>query len=98
MNYSPFVPQENPTIQVEFFGVPRERTGVASFEVTAGTIAVALRSVADEFPEFATCCMSGDQLADGLIMNLNGEVFLSGLDVPLTAGDALLVMSADVGG
>jgi len=85
-------------IRIEFYGIPRERTGVGSLDVEADCVASALRQVARDFPEFAARCMNGDRLAAGLIMNLNGEKFTSDPATRIQDGDSLLILSADVGG
>jgi len=85
-------------IRIEFFGIPRERTGMGSVDLQADCVSSALRQIAQDFPEFADRCMNGDRLASGLIMNLNGERFTSDPATRISDGDSLLILSADVGG
>jgi molybdopterin converting factor small subunit len=85
-------------IRIEFYGIPRERTGVGSVDLEADCVSMALRQVGERFPEFANRCMNGDRLAPGLIMNLNGEKFTSDPTTRISDGDSLLILSADVGG
>lgn len=89
-----------PHVRLEFFGVPRERAGVASLpvETTDATLGAALRAAAERLPEFARRCLDGDRLKPGLVANINGRSFSSDPGTPLTDGDSVLILSADVGG
>lgn len=86
------------TVTAEFFGVPRLRTGVARVEVEAGTLGELLEALGTRFPDLAADCLNGDRLRTGYVANLNGERFTSDPGVPLTTGDNVLLLSADVGG
>ncbi len=89
-----------PHVRVEFFGVPRERSGVAAMtvEVQTPTLGAVLLEVASQLPDFASRCLNGDQLKPGLIANVNGRRFTIDPQTPLTDGDSVLILSADVGG
>jgi molybdopterin converting factor small subunit len=96
------MPGESRTIRVEFFGIPRARAGVSetSVELTsdASTFAAVLANLATRFPDFGTQCVMSDTLGDGFAANVAGERFLrSGQDL-ISAGDTLLIFSADAGG
>ena len=82
---------------VEFFGIPRERTGVAELELHAGTLGEVCGALAARFPS-----LSGLVTAEGLhptiAASLNGDVFIRDLTTTLAAGDRLLILSADAGG
>jgi molybdopterin converting factor small subunit len=85
-------------ITVEFFGVPRERCGVAATTVPGDRLGTVLRSLEKCFPALATDCLASGRLRPGFAANLNGERFVSDPDTPLRDGDTLLIMSADAGG
>lgn len=89
-----------PKVRVEFFGIPRERAGVAALEVEVGrtTLAEVLAEVARLRPEFGQRCLDNGCLARGLTANINGRYFTSNVETELTDGDSLLILSADVGG
>lgn len=90
------------TIRVEFYGIPRARAGVAEttigFAGDAVTFAYVLQKLAARFPALATDCLSGDGLRDGYAANLGGMKFVRGPEDRLSAGDTLLIFSADAGG
>ena len=90
------------TIEVEFFGIPRQRAGVASVclcdlpEPT--TIRAVLRELACRFPEFGSTCMDGDRLLPEFIANTDGCRFVSDPSTVLQDGECLLILSTDAGG
>ena len=86
------------TIHIEFFGIPRTRAGVARLDVEADSLHEALQAIAEQLPGWADTCLSGGRLQRGLIANLNGQRFVSDPDTVLNPGDAVLILSADVGG
>jgi molybdopterin converting factor small subunit len=88
-------------IRVEFYGVARQRTGVASVEVPLAapvTLGDCLLALGDRFPSFARDCLDKRQLKTPFAANVGGERFLSNSDETLEDGDALLILSADAGG
>lgn len=85
-------------INVEFYGIPRQRAGVATSSVDATRLGDALRLLAAEFPALDGCCIDGDRLCHGHVANLNGDRFLRDPDATLSPGDQLLILSGDVGG
>ncbi len=89
-----------PLVHLEFFGVPRERAGVTTLdvEVTKLTLGEALVAAGAQLPEFARRCLDGEQLKPGLMANRNGRSFTTDPNSPLTDGDSVLILSADVGG
>jgi len=87
-----------PEIQVEFFGVPRLKAGVASTQVTAGNIAELFVALSEQLPEFAVACLCGDQLAAEYLLSINGTQFTRDSTLQLSEGDHVLILSADVGG
>jgi molybdopterin converting factor small subunit len=90
------------TIRIEFFGIPRARAGVAetSIELTNDTVPFAsvLADLARQFPGFATQCMHANSLGDGIAANVGGERFLFSGEDAVSAGDTVLIFSADAGG
>ncbi|MGE0610112.1 MAG: MoaD/ThiS family protein [Pirellulales bacterium] len=86
------------SIQVEFFGIPRQRAGVASATVAGDSLRQVLAELATRFPALAETCLLPSRLRPGYLANLNGQRFLSDPDTPLQSGDALLILSADAGG
>ncbi len=89
-------------IQVEFFGIPRQRAGTSVVCLEFGGDRVALAAVVGEltqrFPGLAAACLGDGSLRPEYLVNLGGERFISDPDFPLNPGDSLLLMSADAGG
>jgi molybdopterin converting factor small subunit len=85
-------------ITVEFYGVPRLRAGVNRVQLEAATVGEALRALARSFPALADLVAPSASLHASCRLNLNGNRFVDDAATPLSAGDALLLMSADVGG
>lgn len=86
------------SVTVEFFGVARERAGQSSIDVTAGSLGEALTEVATRCPQLAGACLQGNRLSPTFIANINGREFVKDPQTPLSDGDRLLILSADVGG
>jgi molybdopterin converting factor small subunit len=86
-------------IAVEFYGVPRSRTGVRSCEIEARSIGEALESLQRLFTGLEVL-VRGDleTLNPAYRLSLNGDRFVSDPAVELKPGDTLLLLSADVGG
>lgn len=88
-----------PVIHVEFYAIPRRRAGVTEFPVEADTLRAACRALRERFPRFAATCLDDeDRLKPGCLANVNGRTFTRDPDAPLSEGDRLLILSADVGG
>ena len=87
-----------PIIRVEFFGIPRQRAGVAEGEIEADSLRAACRELSRLFPEFAAVCLNGDSLRPGFLASVNGQSFTTDPATPLKEGDSLLILSADLGG
>lgn len=85
-------------VNVEFFGIPRERVGAATIEVEATTLGAALDAVGRRFPQFAASCLTDGNLAHGYLANINGRRFTTDPATPLDSGDEVMILSADVGG
>jgi molybdopterin converting factor small subunit len=84
-------------VHIEFFGIPRERTGVTEVELDAGRFGDALDQLVERYPPFAAL-MDGARLHASVIASLNADTFISDPDTPLTPADRVLILSADAGG
>jgi molybdopterin converting factor small subunit len=82
---------------VEFFGVPKERAGVAGLEVQADSLGQLLGMLAQRIPSLADL-IAEDQLHSAFVANLNGDRFISDPRTPLGENDRILILSADAGG
>lgn len=88
-------------MQVEFFGIPRERAGLSELEIQADTLGQLLASLAVKVPplgEFISREDRGARLHPAFVANLNGDRFVSDPGTPLGANDRVLILSADAGG
>lgn len=87
------------SVRIEFFGIPRERAGVAAVELAdAATLGQALRLLSSRLPLLADACIDNGCLKTGYLANLNGERFTTDSAAALRPGDAVLILSADAGG
>ena len=86
------------SVNIEFFGIPRSRAGVAETTADGTTLGEVLSDIGQRFGDFAESCLDGDRLATGFTANLNGERFVSDPATPLADGDSLLILSSDAGG
>ena len=84
-------------MQVEFFGLPRERAGVSVIEVQAATLGQLLEKLAVQVPPLGEFVVA-QRLHPVLVANLNGDRFVSDPATPLSENDHLLILSADAGG
>ena len=82
---------------VEFLGIPRERAGIPEVEIDAETLGQVFTTLATRFPALRELITAG-VLDRSIAANLNGDAFVSDPKTVLTAGDRLLLLSADVGG
>lgn len=84
-------------MHVEFFGVPRERAGIAEIDVEADTLGRLLETLATRMPGLAEL-IAVDRLHPSLAASLNGDRFISDPKTPLRDEDSVLILSADAGG
>ena len=84
-------------MHVEFLGIPRERAGVASLEIEAGTLGQLLDTLEVRFPELRALIVDGS-LHPSVVANLNGDEFVTDRRQQLADDDHVLILSADVGG
>ena len=89
-------------INVEFFGIPRARTGTAEVQLLEGhataTLGEVLAQLSEQFPEFAADCVRDGELATGFIASLDGNRFLQDANAVISTGSTLLILSSDAGG
>ena len=85
-------------VNVEFYGIPRSRTKVASASATGATLGEILLDLATRFPALRESCMDGSALKPGFVANLRGDRFVSDPNTMLQEGDWLLLLSMDAGG
>ncbi len=91
-------------VQVEFFGIPRQRAGLAALEIslpscdTSATLAEILHILGKQLPDFARDCLRENHLRPGYIANVDGRRFLADSGEKIALGETLLILSADVGG
>jgi molybdopterin converting factor small subunit len=83
-------------MRVEFFGIPRERAGIAEFEFQAETLGQLLNVLAVRFPSFSV--VQSGRLRSPFLVNLNGDRFISDPATRLSESDYVLILSADAGG
>jgi len=84
-------------MRVEFFGIPRERAGIAEFEFQAETLGQLLTVLAVRFPSFSEVVQSG-RLRSPYLASLNGDRFITDPATKLSESDCVLILSADAGG
>ena len=82
----------------ELFGIARTRAGVASVELQAETLGVALRNLAKSYPSLEGEIVAGERTANGYLVSLNGERFIDDPEHPLPTGAQLLLLSGQAGG
>ena len=89
-----------PRVRIEFFGMPRQRAGLAALdvEVESLTLEDVLAAAGNQLPEFARTCLDGSRLKPGLLANINGRRFTSDARTILSEHDSVLILAADVGG
>lgn len=84
-------------MRVEFYGVSRQRCGVAELRVEAGTLGELLGTLAVDYPLLGEL-IAENRLHPALAANLNGDRFVRDPQTPLAEHDCLLILSADAGG
>jgi molybdopterin converting factor small subunit len=84
-------------MRVEFFGLSRERAGVAEIELQVDTLGQLFGVLAARFPSLGDL-IGVDHLSAALVANLNGDQFVSDPALRLGQDDRVLILSADAGG
>jgi molybdopterin converting factor small subunit len=85
-------------ITIELYGVPRLRAGIRRLELDASTLASALSGLGRACPALDGSVIEGGRVHPAYRVCLNGDRFVSDPTTPLSEGDELLLMAADVGG
>ena len=85
-------------IEIEFYGVPRLRAGTNRLRLEASSVGQALRELAVACPGLRESVLPDGRIQPAYKLSLNGECFVSDPQTPLSEGDVLLLLSADVGG
>ena len=86
-------------IRVEFYGVPRARTGVAAADIEqAETLGDLLRDLSRRFPDLTKDCVVDQRLSPHCKANLDGSQFVSDPRTSLVGVRSVLILSADAGG
>ena len=86
------------TVNVELFGIPRARAGIAQTTAVGHDLGDVLSDLATRFPELATSCIDGRHLKTGFTANLSGNRFITQPETLLHDGDSVLILSLDAGG
>lgn len=84
-------------VRVEFLGMPRQYAERDFVDVDGETVAEAMLAVAAAVPSIGKC-FDGAQLRPGYLLGVNGRFDDSAPARVLAEGDALQILSADVGG
>ena len=85
-------------VDIELFGIPRARAGVALTTATGDCLGDVLHDLAVRFPSLGETCIEGRQLRAGYTANLSGQRFVTDPETPLAVDDTLLLLSLDAGG
>ena len=86
------------TIRIEFYGIPKQRSGVDANDVEAATLGEAFQQLSEQLPQFAEACLVEGRLQPFCLANINGENFTTDLQAHLESGDTVMILSADAGG
>jgi molybdopterin converting factor small subunit len=84
-------------MHVEFFGISRQRAGVAELKMHAKSLGQLLSTLASTIPPLNDV-IDGRSLHPSFVANLNGERFINDPETPLDENDSVLILSADAGG
>ena len=85
-------------VDVELFGIPRQRAGLSRTTATGESLGDVLADLAARFPALATACIDGRQLRPGFTANLGGDRFVTDPETMLHNADSVLLLSVDAGG
>ncbi len=85
-------------IRIELYGVPRLRAGTARLTVKGSSVGEAIDALSVVCPALTEHVLQDGMLHPAYKLSLNGERFVSDRATPLSDGDTLLLLSADVGG
>ena len=89
-------------VRIEFFGIVRQRAGRSSCELQTESDQLKLSDILlqleREYPALAGDCVCNGRLCSGYVVNLDGETFVTDPGTPVSSGQSVLILSADVGG
>ncbi len=85
-------------VTVEFFGIPRQRAGRAELIVHAETVGELLAVLEKMCPALGELVGPDGYLSAHYLLSFNGETFIRDPNHRLSAGEKVLLLSADVGG
>jgi sulfur-carrier protein len=85
-------------VVIELYGVPRLRAGRDAIEVEARSLGEALRVLATCCPALAPSVVEGGRLQPHYLVAVNGLHLTADGGTPLTDGDVVVLLAADVGG
>jgi molybdopterin converting factor small subunit len=88
----------HPPVTVELYGGLRMRGGRAQVPLHADTIRRAVQVLRRALPQLTRVLPDGDEVRAHVRFSVNGQRVTDDLDLPLRAGDRLVVFSASVGG
>jgi molybdopterin converting factor small subunit len=89
---------ETGAVTVEFYGIPRQRAGVAELQASARTVGDLLGVVEHACPGLAGLLRPDGRLTPHYLLSINGQHFVNDVNELLRPGDRLLLLSADAGG
>jgi hypothetical protein len=87
-----------PSVTVEFFGMPRARAGRREITAPAATVAEVLAAIQAACPALADIVGPNGRLRPQYLLSLDGTRFLINPAEQIAAGARLLLLSADAGG
>ena len=85
-------------VQVELFGIPRQRAGHSVVEAHGPRLADVLSHLALRLTALDECCIDVDRLRPGYVASLSGKRFVSDPQTCIDPGEVVLIFSADAGG
>ncbi|MFO0999088.1 MAG: MoaD/ThiS family protein [Planctomycetaceae bacterium] len=85
-------------VQVEFFGIPRARAGLAQTPASGESLGELVEFLSRKFPALGECCFEGKCFRPGYVANLSGDRFTTNPATPIRHGDTVLILSLDAGG
>ncbi len=89
-------------VRVEFYGIVRQRAGTSCCELETDEDSLRLSEVLlrleRQYPVLVGDCLEHGQLRPGYLASLDGEQFVTDPDTPVSPGQSILILSADIGG
>jgi molybdopterin converting factor small subunit len=85
-------------VEVELFGIPRARAGIAKTTAQGSSLGEVLQDLAGRFPDLAETCIDDHRLRAGYTANLKGERFITDPATQFNEGDTVLLLNLDAGG